>query len=153
MPQSPLHDEDKKMIKILACKKLRLHTSVQNVYNGIHIYNGVKKYIYIHEKVVGGDTWLINVLGCDVFGHVKETLYTLDFYHCHCCVRGPDFGPNYRPHFERYDLKLFVNNCMLKFRKAETVIAFTAENGFLYSLSFINELKCRVSQWRAIMDY
>ena len=127
---------------------LGLQTGCKNVYNGVHIYTGVRKYIYIHEKA-DGDTWLINVFGCD-----EETLYTLKFYHCHCCVRLHTRINNGRsPNFDGYNLKLFVDNCVGKFTKAETVIAFTAENGFLYSLSFIDELKCRVRQWRAIMDY
>jgi CTP:phosphocholine cytidylyltransferase-like protein len=143
----PLHDEDEKMLKILACKKLMgLQTGCKNVYNGVDIYTDVKKYIYIYEKA--GDTWLINVFGCD-----KETLYTLKFYHCRCCVRIHTRINDGRYNFEGYALKLFVEDCVGKFIKAETVIAFTAENGFLYSLSFIDELKCRVRQWRAIMVY
>jgi hypothetical protein len=47
----PLHDEDEKMLKILACKKLMcLQTGCKNVYNGVHIYTDVKKYIYIYMK-------------------------------------------------------------------------------------------------------
>ena len=59
--------------------------------------------------------------------------------------------------FVKLNVKLFVDECIRKFNSAETVkeaeTVFNVESGFLYSLSFVDELKCRVKRWRAIMDY
>ena len=142
-----LHDEDEKMLKILACGNLMgLQTGCKNVYNGVHIYTDVKKYICLYEKD-DDDTWLINI-----FDLYKSNLYTLKFHRCHCFVRSQYFDDG-RYNFDGYELKLFVEDCVRKFTRAETVVAYTAENGFLYSLRFIDELKCRIRLWRAIMGY
>ena len=82
MGQELIDVRDKKMLRILGCETfpLRLQTvpftttiGTQNVYNGRHIYSGVKRYVYVHEKT-DDNTWLINI-----FTRKREMLCTLNF--------------------------------------------------------------------------
>jgi hypothetical protein len=141
--------EDRKMLKILETAKPS-RRCVLPVYNGVHIFTAVRKYIYIREKR-DENTWLLNILICGQA--VPNVSYTLTFHHCHVRVRGvcdEDMDLRYGS-FCSYDIRLFVELCVRNFTKGEIVVEFTKQNGFLYSLNFIATIKCRVEEWRAIM--
>jgi hypothetical protein len=149
------------MLKILGkIKKPSRRRQALHVYNGVHIFYNVRKYIYIQEKR-DENTWLLNVLLCGY----HTVVYILTFHHCHCSVRGVTKdggdGAGYEDNdadmdirygtFCTYDIRTYVALCVRNFTKGETIVEFTKRNGFLYSLNFITAIKCRVEEWRAIM--